>query len=153
MKKLLSALLLISSLIVLAHCEGLGKKAFKKPKVTVAQVSLDKVSLDGATLLFNLNVDNPNSYDLDIKSLSYEVELSGKPFTTGTFDKGAKLSAGKISIVQLPLKVKFADLFRTAGEMLVNDSTPYRLKGTVKVGIIDIPFDKAGELKLTGKSK
>jgi hypothetical protein len=58
------------------------------------------------------------------------------------------------TIIHLPARVKFQDLFRSVSDFLNKGRSTYRIKGTAQMGFFDLPFDKTGELTVeNGKLK
>lgn len=121
----------------------------KKPSAKLDTVNVEKVDMKGAKLLFKVEVENPNDFPLKVDSVKYQIEIDGRKMSTESIDTPSEVAAKSKSIVQLPLTVQFADIFTSIGDFLRNESTTYRLKGSARVGIFSLPFDEAGEFKLS----
>ena len=131
-----------------SSCSFFLKQVVEKPKVEFEHVDLKDVNGNGATVLVGLKIENPNSFSLHVDSVRYTLEIKGKPLTSSTIDKPVEVPGKGSAFVEIPVPVKFADLFSSVLDFLQNGATQYRVSGDAKVGSFSIPFDKTGELKL-----
>ena len=133
-------------------CANLGRK-MEQPKVQLHSVSLKKVENAAATLMVGVEVENPNTFALRVKSLRYEAELGGRHLAAGAISDPLEVPSKGKAVVEIPVAVKYTDLLSSVIDFLgrINQEdkkTRYRVKGTVGVGIFEIPFDEQGELKI-----
>ena len=70
--------------LLLAGCTGLF---FDEPTITLKEIHVRQLSLTDASLVFVAEIQNPNSYDLRLKSLDYTVHLSGQETGGGSLQK------------------------------------------------------------------
>jgi LEA14-like dessication related protein len=149
MKYLLTfGFILIFSLAAAIRCTTLGQAILEKPKVELDHVSLREANSSGAIVLFGVKVDNPNAFSLKVDTLKYDVEIGGKHFSSGKIDKPAEVAAKNNAIVEIPVPVKYSDVFSSVLELLTKKTSSYRLKGEASFGLLNIPFDEKGEFKL-----
>ncbi|MES2857256.1 MAG: LEA type 2 family protein, partial [Bdellovibrionota bacterium] len=78
----------------------------------------------------------------------YDLEVGGKHLSSGQLEAPAEVEGLKSTIVPIPVPVKFSQLFSSAMDFIQKRTTQYRVKGEAKFGLITIPFDNAGDLKL-----
>jgi hypothetical protein len=57
--------------VLAAACSSM----FRQPEVRLESVSLSGIGLRGASLLARLNIDNPNGFDLESRSMTYQLDL------------------------------------------------------------------------------
>lgn len=138
---------LVSLLLVSSACTSFSKLV-EQPKVNLETLTLQSPTAEGATLVFGLMVENPNPVAIAVDELVYELEVAGRSLTSGKLENGAKVPARDKTIVEIPVAVKYSDLFSSVIQLLKNQASPYRLKGTARIGPFKIPFDKAGEVKI-----
>jgi LEA14-like dessication related protein len=131
-----------------SSCSFFLKQVVEKPKVEFEHVDLKDVNGNGATVLVGLKIENPNSFSLHVDSVRYTLEIKGKPLTSATIDKPVEVPGKGSAVVEIPVPVKFADLFSSVLDFLQSGATQYRVSGDAKVGSFSIPFDQKGELKL-----
>lgn len=143
---MLNKTLLLCSAIILCACSLLNGQEIKEPKIEVSEVKVEEVGLMETTLGFYISVDNPSPMSFDLKKLTYDLLLNNKKLSAGTqkFDK--KIKAQGITKVKVPLTLKNTELLSVIGQLAKNQKTPYKISGTVTVGVLPIPFENQGEL-------
>ncbi len=129
------------------------QKTIEKPKVQLHSVGLKKLENQGLTLLVGLEVENPNAFELRVDSLRYEAEIEGRKVATGMLEDSVGVPAKGKSVVEIPVAINYGDLFGSVLDWVTRmgqneKKTRYRVKGSVRVGLLDIPFDEQGELDL-----
>lgn len=140
---------LLALTVLLAGCSTYSKyKNMKKPIVKLETVEVKDANIKSANLMFGIQVENPNDFPLKVDSVKYDIEIGGKHMTTESIDTPTEVAGLSKSIVQLPLTLKYSDIFHSLGDFLKNDMTAYRVKGAARVGMFNLPFDEAGEFKI-----
>ena len=137
---------------VASGCASFGRK-IEKPKVQLHSIGLKKAEDQGATLLVGIKVENPNAFELRVDRLRYEAELEGRTVAAGILDKSVGVPAKGKSVVEIPVSVNYGALFGSLIDFMSRlgqneKTTRYRVKGSVHFGLLEIPFDEQGELKL-----
>lgn len=125
----------------------IGQKGIIEPTVQVEGVNLKSINAKGATMLFDVKVDNPNAFGLKVKGLSYDIDVGGKPFTTGELESGAEVAANGSSVIQIPIAMKYTDVFYSITDLIQKKAAPYTIRGSANLGIISIPFKHSGQLE------
>jgi len=112
----------------------------EKPGVSLRNVEVADIDLDGQTFVLEFDVDNPNPFPLPIRSIAYDVELEGLRLAGGETPGAFTVPAGGDSQFEIIVDV---DLMRTAPQLMfiVRDGIyrdiPYALEGRFA---IDVPF-------------
>lgn len=132
-------------LLALTACTGLP---LKEPKAELKDVYIKDVGLRGGTLMFVLDVQNPNTSDITIDEVSYETFLDGAFFAKAKTDKPLTVGPEATSKVELPLPIEFTKLAGGIGKALTGEPVDYRIKGTAKISIFSIPFDEKGKFEI-----
>ncbi len=135
------------SVVCSVGCSSMGK-LIKEPKVKLANLRLENTDAVGATLVFGIQVENPNNVALSVDEVIYDLEVAGKSLSSGKLSDGAKVAANETAIIEVPIAVKYTDLFSSVMQLLKSQSTPYHIKGSARMGLFKLPFDKQGELKI-----
>jgi LEA14-like dessication related protein len=148
------------SLVCFVFCVGLvgcalvNMASFEKPVVKLHNVSLTKIDFQTVDLVFTVDVENPNDFDLDLKGLSYEVEMNGNKVATQNVTTPIKVKALKSSKVQLPLSLEYSQIFGSIGGFLKTQKSLYKIKGSAQFGIVTLPFSEKGKIEFqNGKLK
>lgn len=121
----------------------------QEPKAQIKTVQIEKLQLDGGVLNLICEIENPNSMDLKIDRIEYQLSLNKKNLTSSALSEPTVLPAGKTTEVAIPVPFKYSDVFSGLGDLLNAKPVVYKVEGQAKLGIISLPFEKSGEIKLT----
>lgn len=140
------------SLVLYSGCSTINQLAkMQKPEAKVQNVSIAGLSFDAINLLFDIDVRNPNSLGIKLNNFDYDMQINGNSFLSGVNDNGLEIAANGQKTVQLPLTLKFADLYKTFTGLIGEDSTAYRLNAGFAfdvpvLGSVRVPVNKSGSL-------
>jgi LEA14-like dessication related protein len=146
---LLVILLATLALVVSVSCTSLGRIVIAPPQVSLAAVGLKDVTSTGATIVFSVKVENPNSYSLKVKNVRYEVQLNEREFSRGSIELPPEVPAKGQSVIDIPVPVFYRDLFARLVDLLAKEKSKYYIKGTADFGGLTVPFESRGDLKLS----
>jgi LEA14-like dessication related protein len=124
-----------------AGCASTGVM-IEKPGVSLRNVEVTDIDLDGQTFVLDFDVVNPNPFPLPIRSVSYGVELEGLRLASGETQCAFTVPAGGDGHFAISVDV---DLMHTAPQLMfiVRDGIyrdiPYALEGRLA---IDVPLAK-----------
>lgn len=141
-------LLALSCLFTFARCSSLARQLIQEPKIELSRVGIKDVGVNGATILIGVQVENPNPFVLRIDALKYDLEIGGKLLSSGEIPDAIQVAGKTTSVVDIPVAVKFQDLFSSMMDFFQKSATSYRVKGEARSGLLTVPFDKTGEMKL-----
>lgn len=151
LRPLAGLLILLSTL---SACAGVGLgNALRNPDVDVVSAELTRTGFEGADLLFEFEVDNPNGFGMVLDGLNYRLRLNDRPLLNGRQDDRTEIAARTASRVDLPVTVRYDDLIRVL-ETLDDSTRPsYELQADFQfaaplVGTITVPVTKRGEIPL-----
>ena len=149
---------LIFSVAALAfQCKSLLSTVFTKPKVAIENVKLKDLALSGVSTEFTISVDNPNSYGVTVKNLSYQLFIESEEFINGSKADRIDIDGKKINKFTLPLTVKYSGLKTGIGGILHKKKIKYHFIGKVtldtKVGDFDFDIDKEGNIPIPNRPK
>ena len=131
--------------VLISSCASLQDIA-SKPTVEVVNVRIGNLSLSAATLLVDLNVDNPNPVGVTVKNVTYNLKINDKNLLKGTRDQKVRLPGAGSEVVELPLEVNYFDVYDSVLELFARESVAYDLSGSVGIGPFEIPYHTRGEL-------
>lgn len=136
--------------LLLASCAGLTTRP-EPPSLLLSDLRLTGVTLFAQTYLLDLQVQNPNDFDLAIDGLACEIRLNGQRFASGVSNAAATVPRYGTGAVQVEATSTLAGIFRQLSELERNQAQSFRyeLRGHVNVrGYGRLPFDQSGELSL-----
>lgn len=125
----------------------------KQPTARVNGVRLTGLDPQGAALLFDVIVHNPNDFPIDLTGFDYDLQLFGESFLKGRQTQGVSLAAERGSQVALPLRLGFRQLLNSYEQLKQAGRVGYRLdlglgfKMPV-IGSMRLPVSYEGELPL-----
>lgn len=120
----------------------------KEPKAELKEVYIKDLQLMGGTLVFVLDVQNPNKEEIKVDEITYETFIDGQFFSQAKTQNQIKVPGEQTVPVELPLPIEFSKLAGGLAKALKGEPVDYRIKGNAKLSVLTIPFDKSGKLEL-----
>ena len=146
-------ILLVTS-VTIAGCSALGKQAFKEPVVSLQDVKVTGVGLNGGSLDVVLNVQNPNEFRLDATQLRYTVLVDTVPFANGITSQHFTVEGKRMTPVHIPINFTYAGVGQAGRQLMNMGSVNYTVRGDVTVGSpignFTVPFTQTGRYSTLG---
>jgi len=151
--RILSFSLLLVLLSGCATMQEMAEKTFEKPKLSIEHTKVQSLSFEDITLLFDVAVENPNLYALDLAGLTYDFKLNDNQFLQGEQNSGISIAAEDKSVIQLPLTLNYQNIYNTISSLKDKDKTNYALNLEIGMnipvlGFRAFPLNHAGEFPL-----
>ena len=149
-KKILSLVLMLG---ILGGCETKPEAvSVKKPTAQMMGLALKDVKSNAATLIFDVEVDNPYPVDLPLTSLSYTLASDANTFTSVADDLQTTIPANSKQTVSLSAKVNYRGMLKTLG-VKAGSEISYKAELLLSVdapglGSVQLPLNNEGELTL-----
>jgi LEA14-like dessication related protein len=144
MKKLFLAL----SFLGFCSCASFWEAVLEKPTVELDRVAVTDADLKGATLVFIIAVENPNSIEIKINRINYKVFVNGKELTQAVMEKSVTIPGKSKGLVELPLPIEYRRIFTDLKDLLFSESASYKIEGEAQLNLFNLPFVKEGSIKL-----
>lgn len=157
-RPLLTGAALLASTIPLSGCALF----VKQPRVTIADVRVVSLGLAGGIARVELEVDNPNRFDLSVRTLTYRLEVAEGPAGTNGEERWIRLAEedeverdlsvpGRQAVrVEVPVAFEYRALGAAVRSLLVDGEVRYRVQGAVRVrgpvGEHRLPFTSSGRM-------
>ncbi|MHC4104703.1 MAG: LEA type 2 family protein, partial [Planctomycetota bacterium] len=136
--------LVLTALLFASCATNQQVRQFDKPTARLVDIKCQDVQLDFATLLFEIEVDNPYPKNLPLVGLKYSLTSGGNIFLTATDARPASVPPNSKELVSLPDKVIYERLLRSlkgkAGSTLSYRAELQLWVTAPKIGQIKIPF-------------
>ena len=138
----------------LTSCETMNHVLnLQKPTARMTGLKFEDVMLDSATLLFDVEVDNPYPVALPLMNLDYGLSSSGEPFLDGNAELQTTIPAKSKKVVSLPANIKYLDMLKALKGVRPGSKIPYKADLGLSVdaptlGLIRVPLKKEGEIVL-----
>lgn len=139
-------------------CASLARQAFAEPVVTLQNVRLNGVGLQGGNIDVVLNVYNPNAYRLDATQLNYRLLIGDNvQVATGTITDRLTVHQNDSTRVTIPVSFTFAGIGEAGRQLLNTGAVNYRVTGDVAVatavGSFTVPYSTTGRFSALGGTR
>ena len=137
-----------------AGCETMNQVlSLQKPTARIMGLKFEDVKLDSATLLFDVEVDNPYPVALPLTNLDYGLSSGAKPFLTGNAELQTTVPAKSKKTVSLPASINYLDMLKALKGIKPGSKIPYKADLGLSVnapalGLMKLPLKKEGEIVL-----
>jgi LEA14-like dessication related protein len=99
----------------------------RKPTAQVEGLRLSGLDFNGADLVFDVTVHNPNAFSIDLADFDYDLQLFDESFLKGRESAGVKMAAESASRIQVPMRLGFKQLLTTYQQLKSANQANYRL--------------------------
>lgn len=125
----------------------------QKPNVQITNAKISKLNFDNLDLLFDIQIDNPNTVGINLAGFDYDLLINENSFISGNQSDELKIEAQKSNTIQLPVTLKFLDLYNTFNDLKNNNESKYQIKCGLNfnlpvLGEVRIPISKSGDIPL-----
>jgi LEA14-like dessication related protein len=139
-----------------AACAG----AYQQPEVQLEGVRVGGIGLRGGTLYAQVLISNPNRFDLETRSLRYDLEVldPDQPgrwisFAEGTIDERIRVGRRNSTILEVPITFRYDEMGGALRSILDAGSFAYRVSGDVQLSEPigrTFPYRKQGTVSMQG---
>jgi LEA14-like dessication related protein len=151
----------VAAVVVTSFTAAACSHAFREPTVRLADIVSGGFGLKGGSVIAQIEVDNPNSFTLGTKTISYNFEVldatksdtSWVPVTKGIIDKPIRVGSNDKTIVEVPIDFNYSDFGPVARSVMDRGSFRYRVSGTVELKdpiSRTIPFHRTDTFRVAG---
>ncbi|CAN5483723.1 hypothetical protein BH23BAC3_BH23BAC3_05700 [soil metagenome] len=147
-------LLFFVALFIFSSCAALRDATdVREPEVTFNNVSIQNITFQGVTLLFDFDVTNPNRRSVSADGYSYEFFINDESFISGRQEERIEVGRESTSRVQVPVSLTFSNVYDTFRSVLRQDSVSYKMATDVTfslpvIGSRTVPVEAQGQLPL-----
>ena len=136
--------------VVVAGCSALPK--FEAPQLSVVSMKVQSADLFSQRLQVRMRVLNPNSRELPIKGITYQIAVNDTEFAQGASDTPFVVPAMGEAEFDVQVTANLAGvLANVLSRRASQESLEYHLTGSVALSsgfLRRIPFDERGSVKL-----
>ncbi|MGZ3579349.1 MAG: LEA type 2 family protein [Syntrophales bacterium] len=125
-----SILFLLTISICLVSCPNW---IMEKPSFVLREIILRPSSLTEANLFIGLDVQNPNRFDITLKSFEYVLFLDNKEIGTGHLEKEILIPSSSTTQVQVSVIAKFKDVGGILKTIIAGHDLPYKVEGRASI--------------------
>ncbi len=158
MMRMAKMVLVGALLTVLVGCESMEERmSLRKPTAQVTGMRFQDADVYGATVVFDVQIQNYYPVELPLMRFSYAVSSQNKRFMAGAQEVAVKIPAGGSQAVSLPVRIDYLSTLRLLGGMRPGATIPYEAQldltiDTPRLGAIALPLGRSGEVTLPSLS-
>ncbi|REL24143.1 hypothetical protein DYD21_19375 [Rhodohalobacter sp. SW132] len=151
MKHILTSAIL---LIFLSSCAALRDATdVREPSVQFSDMSIQSITFDGVTLLFDFDVTNPNRMGVSADSYNYEFFINDESFISGSQTERIEVGRESTTTVQVPVSLSFTNVYDSFRSLLNQDEFSYKIDTDVTfslpvIGSRTVPAEASGTLPI-----
>jgi len=136
----------IVALVLLAVLAGCAA-----PSARLTRVSFKDIDLQSLTMIFDVELTNPNSAPLPLVDLDYELSSRGNSFFTGQAPLAGEVPARGAKTISLPARITYSQILTALADVKPGAVVPYKadLGLSIRVPVIGklrLPMHKEGNL-------
>jgi LEA14-like dessication related protein len=125
----------------------------QKPTARMTGLKFEDVALNSATLLFDIEVNNPYPVDLPLLNMDYGLSSGADQFLKGAAELQTTIPAKSKKIVSLPANINYLDMLKALKGIRPGSKIPYKADLGLFVdapvlGLTRLPLKKQGEVVL-----
>jgi LEA14-like dessication related protein len=139
------------ALTLLAGCSSIAGPAIKPPEVTIEGVGLTRPGVISQDLTLSLSVQNRMPRELAVDSISVDLDVNGQRLGSGLLLKTFTLPADAAVSIDVPVRIRTADLLDALGRLGGEKKLSYTLDGRLRLAGTDdgvVAFGDEGELAM-----
>jgi LEA14-like dessication related protein len=128
----------------------------KLPNISIKGMSVESLSFTTANVIAQIEIDNPNAFELALSNLDYQLNINQQEWGHGKIAETRNIPKKGKTVIDIPLSLNLLSVGQTSYKMLLHKADmDYQLKGNVDVdtGIemmkaIKLPLDVQGTTSL-----
>jgi LEA14-like dessication related protein len=129
----------------------------KLPKVKLAALKLESLTLAGADLLLRVQLDNPNAFSMLLEKLQYQFEVNGRNWVSASAEKTTQVAEKGQGFIEIPISLNLLEMGTSVYKLLTGDKElSYQFGGKLDfatslpiMGKVSLPFERSGSVNLT----
>jgi LEA14-like dessication related protein len=142
---------LVTPLLVLVSGCSLFMHSMERPTATVRNVSVSSAGFRGVTGQLQVDVMNPNAFNVPLSGIDWQLSIGGARAVTGQVQLSQNIPAEGVSPITTALSIGTADALMVAAA-LGSGAHTYELDAkfhfSTGVGQLDVEVRKSGELAM-----
>lgn len=140
--------MVLGVLSLVSGCGVLGK-----PSANIVDAELTGLTLEGVTVALKVDVKNPYPIAVPLTNVEYALSSKQESILTGALDNPGSIPARGSKTLDVPLKVKFADVLAAVDGLKLGAVVPYAVDMNFNVEVpggekLSLPLKKEGELPI-----
>jgi LEA14-like dessication related protein len=111
---------------------SLACSSVRQPTASLKSANIGAINAEGFTVNFDVDVANPNAFDLPLTDADYALSLGGVKVVDDSISPGGSIPAGGRTGVTIPVRLRFEDLLKAERFIRAGDwDVPYQFDGAL----------------------
>jgi len=119
------------TIVSFTNCESL-MSIVQLPQISLHSVELGSISVNGASLVFKLQVENPNPITIPFPETSWELFINNNSFTSGVVRNNGNLKARETTLVDVQVNLDYLGVFNSFASLKGSQKVDYKVALGVK---------------------
>lgn len=128
----------------------------RPPRLRVASLTVESMSITAASLELRIQVENPNGFAMTLESLDYTFAVRDRVWASGASDRPQTVPANNTGELTTQFSLSFASFGRTVRDLLLGaDELTYQLSASAVVSTdlpmvptVTLPYTRDGRIDL-----
>jgi LEA14-like dessication related protein len=120
----------------------------KLPEVSIREFKFTSIGPGGLGIRVNTRVKNINRFDIPVDDFLFNIRLNGRSVLKNEPVSGLRLRRGQTRDVPLDFTVGLVEAGLSVASLVQKPSLAWKVEMKVKSGILSVPFDKSGRIRL-----
>jgi LEA14-like dessication related protein len=125
----------------------------REPAVEISNVSVSDLSFEHISMLFDIQISNPNTVGISLAAFDYDFLINENSFVSGQQNEGLNIQANANSTIQLPITLEYSEIYQAVSDLLSTDSSQYQIKCGLAfdipvLGAVRVPISKRGSIPM-----
>ncbi|MDH5356928.1 MAG: LEA type 2 family protein, partial [Gammaproteobacteria bacterium] len=104
----------------------------KLPSIQIKNLNVTDLSLTTAKIVAEVEIDNPNNFNLGLSNFNYRLNINQETWGEGTSSKPGSIPKKGKGTIQIPLQLDLVNMGKTAYKLLSSkDNLDYQMVGGV----------------------
>jgi LEA14-like dessication related protein len=129
----------------------------KRPKIENITLLVNDLTIGGADLIFQVEVENDNGFELFIDKLSYLLKMEGRRIVEGMVKGDKNIESKGKKIFSLPALINFFDVGKEVYNILHQPSAQCQFSGEAEIstiwGTVKTPVEKIEKISFSRSSQ
>ena len=106
----------------------------KMPTVSLQKVRVDRLNLASADIVADIEIDNPNAFDLGLKNFNYKLDINQQTWGQGTGSTPNSIPKKSTGKIRIPLTLNLMTMGKSVYQLLNGDQRlNYQLSGGITI--------------------
>lgn len=150
----------VAAALIMAASLAACSSMMRQPEVRLEGMRVGGIGLRGGTLIARVHVTNPNNFDLEARSLTYDLQIPDPEdesewvsLAQDTVHERVRVREHDSTVIEVPIEFRYADFGGALRSIMDRGTFNYRVRGNIELSAPigrTIPYARTGTVSLEG---